>query len=86
MAWEIKRYSDGTEVLKEIGPMGRLLFTIEERPGLGIDAMAIRSMFTASPVMLAALKTIDRKASAGAGLDEEALTALAAAIDAAQRN
>jgi len=43
-------------------------------------------MLTASPVMLAALKTIDRKASTGAGLDEEALTALTTAIDAAERN
>lgn len=58
MAWEIKRYSDGTEILKEVGPMGRFLFSVEERPGLGIDAAGIRSTMVAAPDMLAALKAL----------------------------
>ncbi|RWP29507.1 hypothetical protein [Mesorhizobium sp.] len=54
--WEIGQFSQGKEVLKEVGPMGRFLFGLTEYPGLGIDAEPIRATLTAAPEMLAALK------------------------------
>lgn len=53
--WEIKRYDNCPEILKEAGPRGRFLFTIEERPGLGPEAARIRTTLTAAPDLLAAL-------------------------------
>lgn len=55
-AWEIKAYSDGQEILKEVGPMGRFLFAVEERPGLGIDADTIRATLVAAPRLRQALE------------------------------
>lgn len=53
-AWEIAAYTGGREVLREVGPMGRFLFDIEERPGLGIDAPRIRATMTSAPKLLKA--------------------------------
>lgn len=56
VVWEIGSYSDGQEILKEVGPMGRFLFDINERPGLGIDAARIRATMVAAPELLMALE------------------------------
>lgn len=57
--WEIKDIG-GLEVLKEVGPKGRLIFSLAEQPGLGADADRFRAMIVTAPEMLAALKQAER--------------------------
>lgn len=54
--FEISTYSEGKEVLKEAGKMGRFVFGLTEYPGLGADAEAYRALLIAAPEMLEAMK------------------------------
>lgn len=80
---EFSTYSDGTEVLKEAGPMGRFLFKVEEQPGLGCDAKAYRAMLCAAPEMLKVLKRVEADLT-HLGAKGEPLKSIRAAIARAE--